>query len=163
VYTDQDFHDDISDADFRDFDNARSAFGTVRRWMWVAWLIPALLLVGIGALGARKWTNKLIWGASVLAFVSIIVIVLSGPVFSAVAKPEINSALVGAFDQTSGLEKLITDKVVSLSQNTINAAVRGLEIQGIILLVVSLAVIAFAIIWNRYKAGAGPVEQPPAD
>ena len=128
--------------------------------MWVVWIIPVLLLVGIGVLGDRKWTNMLIWGASVLGAASFIVIMLTGPVYSALAKPEINRALTDAVDQTSGLEKLVVDKAISISQNTINAFVSGLLIQGIILLVVSLAVIAFAIFWNYYKSGTGPSEPP---
>ena len=144
------------DSVFTTGDNVRSISGRARTWIWLVWIIPLGLLVGISFLGARRWTNKLIWGAAVLALASIIVIVAFGPLYSALAKPPINDALNEAVTQTEGLSGLVMDKVQSVAENTVDAFARGLMIQGIVLLVIALVVIGFAIFWNFYRPGGPP-------
>jgi len=133
------------------FDQFRETIGTLRRWEFVAWLFLALLLVAIGALGARQWTDKLIWGTSVLAIASLFTFLVFGPLFSILGQPQINQALAQLTSGTQGIESLIMGKISTLTQNSIHSFIEGLNLQVLILLGVSLLSIAFGIIWPRIR------------
>lgn len=136
---------------WQSFDEARSQIGTVRRWVWVAWLIPVLLLAGIGALGGRRWNSKLVWAASVLAMASAIAYAIFGPLFSVLAKPRINDAIMSGVGQTEGLQALAAEKGITMVQNAINSFVGRINIQAISLLVVSVVVIMLVSVWHPWS------------
>jgi len=50
---------DEAEMDMDDFDRARQLSHDLRSWLWAFWLIPVLLLVGIGFLGGRNWRSRL--------------------------------------------------------------------------------------------------------
>ena len=64
------------------FEGVRSALGTAKKWINFIWLAPFLLLIAFGALGARRWSGKLIWAAALLAAMAIMAYIIFGPVFS---------------------------------------------------------------------------------
>jgi hypothetical protein len=140
-----------ADEQWQSFDETRSQIGTVRRWVWAAWLIPVLLLAGIGALGGRRWNSKLVWAASVLAIASAITYAIFGPLFSALAKPSINDAVMSGVGQTEGLQALVAEKGITMVQNAIDSFVGGINIQAISLLVVSLVVIILVGVWHPWN------------
>jgi hypothetical protein len=140
-----------ANSELQTFDNIRHLLGTMRRWRMLAWLVPVLLLAAIGALGACKWPNKLIWGASVLAVTSALVYILFGPVYSVLAQPKISAGLLHIANQTQGFEGLITEKVVSIAQNSIDNFIGGIKLQVLILFFVSVLIIGFGIVWQQKK------------
>ncbi|MFC1945273.1 hypothetical protein ACFLWF_00800 [Chloroflexota bacterium] len=142
---------EAADEQWQSFDEVRSQIGTVRRWVWGVWLIPVLLLAGIGALGGRRWNSKLVWAASVLAMASAIAYAVFGPLFSALAKPRINDAIMSGIGQTEGLQVLVAEKSIATVQNAIDSFVGGINIQAISLLVVSLVVIILVSVWHPWS------------
>jgi hypothetical protein len=170
---------DSSDPDaaatWQNLQDVRSIVGRARDWVWAAWLVPALLLVGIGFLGGRNWKSRVIWGASVLAIASLIAYIAAGPVFSAVAKPRIDDALVSAAaEQTSVVGTMAAAKGVAVAEDTINSFVSGINIEAIVVFALCLVVIA-VVVWHpwsrRFKGMSGQVPPdnlpppgfPPAD
>jgi hypothetical protein len=176
TFTDADLQKYIVDSDdpnaaeqWQSYQDVRSIIGTARHWLWPAWLIPALLLVGIGFLGGRNWRSRVVWSASVLAIASLIVYVAFGPVFSAVAQPRIDDAFIEAVGKAEGVQALAADKGVAIAQNAIDSFVGGINIQAIVLLVVSLVAIAVVVLqpWRRWRKSiqetVPPDEIPPPD
>jgi hypothetical protein len=113
-----------------------------------AWVMPALILVAIGALGGRRWSSRLVWAAAVLALMAIIAYAIFGPLFSALAQPKIDDALTGAVSQAEGFQALLADKGVTMAQNAIDSFVGGLKSQALSLLAVALALIALGSAWH---------------
>ncbi len=154
-----------ADETWQSLQDVRSVVGTVRDWVWAAWLVPALLLVGIGFLGGRGWRSRVVWGASVLAITALITYVAFGPVFSAVAKPRIDDAIVKAVGQQSTVVgTMAADKGIAMAGDTVDSFVGGINIQAIVLLVVSLAVIA-VVVWHPWSRRTESIQEPapPAD
>jgi hypothetical protein len=172
TFTEEDLHEWITkteggnaDEQWQTLQDVRSVIGPVRDWVWAAWLIPALLLVGIGFLGGRGWQSRVVWGASVLAIAALITYIVFGPVFSAVAKPSIDDAIVSAVGTTEGVGALAADKGITVAKDTVDSFVGGINIQAIVLLVVSLAVIAVVVFWHpwRRRSKSTPEPAPPGD
>jgi hypothetical protein len=165
-----DSKDSSSQDTWQSFQDIRPVIGTVRTWLWAAWLVPALLLVGIAYLGGRGWKSRVIWGASVLAIATLIVFIAAGPVFSAVARPQIDDAIVKAVGhQDTGVAAIAADKGIAVAEDTIDRFVGGINIEAIVLFVVCLVVITL-MVWHpwsrRAKAVpeiAPPEELPPPD
>jgi hypothetical protein len=153
--------DTANDSDeWQSYQDIRSIIGTARDWLWPAWLIPVLLLVGIGFLGGRNWRSRVIWGASVLAVASLIVVIAIGPMFSALAQPRIDDALAEAVNGTEGVQALAAAKGVAIAQDAVDSFIGGINIWAIVLLVLSLVAIAAVIFWRFWRRRSQPSLEP---
>jgi hypothetical protein len=132
---------------WQNYDAIRSGVGTGRSWFIAICLVQLLLLLGIGALCGKNWRSRTVWAASVLALASVIAYIVFGPIFSALAQPEIDETLIQALSQTSGLYDTITDKGIEIAQNAIDSFIGGIKIQAIIILVVSIVAIVLTSFW----------------
>ncbi|MBI2829877.1 MAG: hypothetical protein HYX81_01815 [Chloroflexi bacterium] len=135
----------------QDFEQFRSTMGTIRQVLKFAWLLPLFILGIIGLLGGRQWSTKLIWAAAVLAVAAAITFAAAGPVFSALAQPQIDTALTESMAQATpgSLQALVGEKMVTIAQNAIGDFIGGLRIQSLILLLLSIGLIVLGIIWHR--------------
>lgn len=129
------------------FDNVRSNLGTVRKWRMAAWAIPGLLLIGIGLLGGRRWSTKLIWAAAALAVAGIVALVVYGPVFSAVAQPRVDEALAQATSEAEGVQLLVVQKGAEIAHNVIGTFIGPLRVQAIGLVMIGLALAGVGSLW----------------
>ncbi len=170
LFTEQDLHElmvkedgSMAADDWQTVEDVRDIVGTARTWLWPAWLVPALLLAGVGFLGGRHWYSRIIWAASALAVASLIVYIAFGPVFSALARPEIDQAITEAVGQNEGVMAVADDKVVAVAQDTVDSFIGGIDTLAIVLLVASLVIIAAAVFWHfqRRRPQAVPVEISP--
>jgi len=157
VFTEQDFQDLISDAgeggaseQLVVFEQVRSNLGVVKRWINFVWIIPLLMMVGIGALGGRQWSSRLIWAAAPLAVMAIIAYIIFGPVFSATAQPVIDQALPTELGQAEGITLLIAEKGNILAQNAIDSFVSGLRNQSLGLIIASVVLIGGMVVWHNW-------------
>ncbi|MBA7630653.1 hypothetical protein ES703_38177 [subsurface metagenome] len=150
IFTEKELRDGmrgLGDEQLQTFESVRSGLGTARQWRLAAWLIPALMLLAVGALGGRRWRDKLLWAAAVLAMMAIIAYVIFGPLFSAMVQPRIDEALIPAVGQAEGLQALMTGKGITIAQNAIASFVGGLKAQALGLLVVSLLFVGVGVFW----------------
>jgi hypothetical protein len=171
LFTEQDLHeymvDDegggIAEGEWQNMQDVRGIMGAARNWLWLAWIVPALLLAGVGFLGGRHWYSRIIWAASVLAVAALIVYIAFGPVFSAMARPEIDEAIAEAVAGNEGISVIAADKAASIAGDTVDSVIGGTGTLAIVLLVASLAVIAAAIFFHfrRRRSQAVPEEIPP--
>jgi hypothetical protein len=106
-----------------------------------------------------------LWGASVLAIASLIVVIVLGPVFSALAQPRIDDALAEVVSGTEGVQALAAAKGVAIAQDAIDSFIGGINIWAIVLLVLSLVAIAAVIFWQfwRRRSALEQAETPPVD
>jgi len=148
VFTDQDLRQAMGGEQLIALEQARSVLGMVRRWLMAAWVIPALLLLAIGALGGRRWSAKLLWAAVVLAVMAVLAYLAFGPLFSAMAQPRIDEALMSAVGQASGFQALAAEKGVSLAQNALDSFIGGLRGQALGLMIVSGVLIGVGVVWR---------------
>lgn len=159
TFTEKDLSNWAKGGGSADFDSVRLTIGAVRRWLMFVWVIPALLLVAIGLLGGRRWSSKLIWASAVLAAAALTVLIIFGPMFSAVVQPGINAALTPPTGQSNALQTMLAAKGAGLVQNAIgtNAIgtfVGGLRTQAIILLAVVLGLIVLGAICHQRQKQA---------
>lgn len=82
-----------------------------------------------------------------LALASAMVYIAFGPLFSALARPRINEAMMLGTDQADGLQALIANKGIEIAQNVIDSFIGGINTQALILLLVSLVAIVVASLW----------------
>jgi hypothetical protein len=160
-----DSNDPKSQDTWESLQDVRSIVGTARHWVWAVWLVPALLLVGIGFLGGRGWKSRVVWGASVLAIASLIAYIAAGPVFSALARPGIDDAIASAAGhQTSVVGTMAADKGIEVAEDAVDTFISGINIEAIVLFVLCLVVIAVVVWhpWSRRPQGMSG-QLPPAD
>jgi len=112
------------------------------------WILPLLLLAAIGFLGGRTWASKLIWAAAGLAVASLIVLIVAGPVFSALVQPQIDK-LTQTSAAPGSLDALLADKGRAIAQNAIASFIGGIRLQAAALLVVSAGLTALGSILHR--------------
>lgn len=132
------------------FEQVRSSLGTAKKWINFIWIVPFLLLIAFGALGARKWSSKLIWAAALLAIMSIIAYIIFGPVFSATAQPLIDQTLTMEFGQSEGITSLLAEKGVAIGHSAIDAFVGGLKNQALAVIIASVVLIGVGVVWHNW-------------
>jgi hypothetical protein len=156
TFTDADLRDYLNkesggDDVLRTIDDVRPIVDKARTWLWAVWLVPALLLVGIGFLGGRRWESRVVWGASVLAIAALITYIAFGPVFSALAEPRIDEAINSNIDETDGIGALAAEKGAEIARDTVDSFIGGINIQAIVLFAVSLVVIGVIVFWHPWR------------
>jgi hypothetical protein len=171
LFTEQDLHElmvndeggGMAEDEWQNMQDARDILGTARTWLWAAWIVPALLLAGVGFLGGRHWYSRIIWAASALAVAALIVYIAFGPVFSALDRPEIDKAIAEAVAGNQGVGAIAADKAASIAGDTVDSVIGGTATLAVVLLAVSLAVIAAAIFlhFRRRRSEEVDLEIPP--
>ena len=157
VFTERDLRDLMSDMgeggageQLVAFEQVRSGLGTAKQWVNFIWIIPFLMMIGVGALGGRRWSSRLIWAAALLAAMAIIAYIIFGPVFSATAQPMIDQALAMEFSQAEGMTSLIAEKGNILAHNAIDSFVSGLRNQSLGLIIASVVLVGAGVVWHNW-------------
>jgi len=177
TYTHEDFREDLSAQSGTEaldtIDTVRDALKRVRSLLWLAYLVLALLLVAIGFLGGRNWRSRVMWAAAPVIISGLILVIVSGPVYSGVVGGRIDTARTNAIsdlDQADGFyntEVLLINKGFEVVENVPGEFVGGILTSGVWLLVIGIAVILGAAFWPQLRqrvAGmrGGGAAEPPA-
>lgn len=129
-----------------DFDRIRGYLGTFRDWKLVLWIIPALVLLGIGLLAGRHWSSRLIWSAGVLLLTALATYIIFGPVYSHVVQPHIDSAISQISVNSPVAAQAINAKVAEIAGNSVDSFVSGLRGQSLMFLFTAVALVALGIV-----------------
>lgn len=154
TFTDQDLREAISGDQgkgMEGLDQARSAIKSSRQVLLFLWILPLLLLAAIGFLGGRTWGSKLIWAAAALAVASLIVLIVAGPVFSALVQPQIDK-LAQTSAAPGSLGALLAAKETNIAQNVVSSFIGGIILQAAVLLTVSVGLIIYGGVLHRRTA-----------
>ncbi|MFO8009636.1 MAG: hypothetical protein R6U89_02375 [Dehalococcoidia bacterium] len=149
AFTEQDLNDRLSSEDRDELDDAREQVDKFRSWLWVLWVVPILLLIGIGFLGGRSWKGRSYWALSVLLITSIVVIFAIAVTYSAIVEPEVEEA----FDvsEYEGMELVIVEKANEVIENIAGDFSSNLRNKALYLTIFSGVVLAGIFGWNYYQ------------
>jgi hypothetical protein len=143
-------------------DAARWVVGRFHSYVWLAYVVLAVLLAAIGFLGGRRWRSRLAWAAVVLALAAGVVYVAAGPVYQAVGKPALETAMTTqAGDSQVG--RLATEKGVAVAQMVINDLVSGLAWRALLFLAIALDALGVALLGPRLLGGGRRQTPGPAE
>ena len=157
------------DQAFESFENLRSFVGGVRDLRWVAWLLFALLLIGVGLLGGRSVAGKLGWAAAFIALAGLVLLLFAGPFYNAAPKDSLRDEISQSIADSEGVEALLLDKVLEVSISGSDQFFSGIQSRGVSFLVIGGVIMALAIFWpmfrrrrpSRQSAAGLPRDPPP--
>lgn len=138
--------DDDAEADLQEFDDARHRIHDFRTWLWALWLIPVLLLVGIGLLGGRSWRTRLVWALAVLFFTCLVAFIALAVVQANVIDEHART-LVGDPSDYQGAEMVMTEKGNEIAYNAFSGLASGIQNKALCVMICSGVVALGIIIW----------------
>ena len=136
TFTEADLWERISDesTSSESFDDARGWIHTGRTLLWLLWLLPVLLLIGIGFLGGRTWKERVGWALVVLLFVSLIVYIAIALIYSHAVAPNVQDPIQMA--NLNAMELVLAQKGNEVINNSVADMFNGMKMQAIIMMIV---------------------------
>ncbi len=136
-----------------------SSTETVRRWLgraglvrWGSVAFVLSTLATIAFLGGRAWWSRVAWAASALLFASVAGYVIAGPVYGAVARPRIESALVASMDSwTDGTRAILREPLIERGTAVTDGFAGGIATRSLLLAVASAVAIGGAAALRRHE------------
>lgn len=149
-----------SDADLDSFDNIRHWIHTGRTWLWALWLLPILLIIGIGFLGGSSWKGRLAWALVALLIAALAVFITTTLVYANVAEPEIDKLLAEHLDplEYDGLQRVLTEKGNEMIHNTFDSFIAGMKNQTIYMMIAAGAGLLGVAVWYVVDARRRPAK-----
>jgi len=134
-------------------ETTRGSLGRLITLRWLAFIVPAVLLLIVAFLGGRGWLGRLKWAAWPLFATSVVAAVLFGPVFQAI----VSANSERWFDFSIGAEfkadwpataALVESGIVGEKLEAVAGNIMGSMLQlSVVCLIVSLCGLAFAYLW----------------
>ena len=160
-----------NDQAFDSFEKLRSFVGNTRDLRWAAWLVFALLLVGVGLLGGRSVGGKLGWAAAFIALAGLVLFLFAGPFYNSAPKDSLRDEFSQRIADSEGVEALLLDKVLDVSISGSDQFFSGIESRGISFLVIGAVILALVIFLPMFRrrrpsqqsAAGSPRDPPPSD
>lgn len=136
-----------------DVDGVRTASDLVRgpiRWGAIA--TAALLALAIGFLGGWNWPQRLAWGSAAVGLAFLAIVLVAGPLsYAPRLTPEVHELLVSGTDDWTGSRQAFADLVVDVGGSFVEAFAGGIATKALVGLIVSAAVLAGALVWDRQR------------
>ncbi|MFA5056084.1 MAG: hypothetical protein WC562_07940 [Dehalococcoidia bacterium] len=131
--------------DAQDFDDARHWISVGRSLLWVLWLVPFLLLIGIGFLGGRGWKTRAAGPLVILFFVSLILFLGVMLTWGQWGEAEMRSAIDTSGYQ--GVEAVMLEKAEEVAINAADSFVGNMQDMYMYLLIASGVGLAAVGVW----------------
>ena len=141
-------------------ETTRGSLGRLISLRWLAFIVPAVLLLIVAFLGGRGWFGRLKWAAWVLFVTSVVAAVLFGPVFQSVVAANsdrwFDFSMAAEFKAdwpaTAALVEsgIVGEKIEAVAGNIVGS----MSQLSVVCLIVSLCGLAFAYLWplrRRYS------------
>lgn len=130
-------------------DQVRGALGKAKRYSFLPWVVPLFLIVVVSLIGGRSIPGKVLWVASFILVLSVVLIVAAGPGYKNAARPRIMEGLQQSISENSAGDPismgLIRDKTVQAAGRAADDFAAGIVIQGYALLILSMITIVVAV------------------
>ena len=138
-------------------DTARSIIGPVSsRGLLIGAFGVLLLAFQIAMLGGRQWWSRAVWGASALAAASFVIVVVAGPVYSAVVSPLLSDALastrtdlIASDNAATSLGLRALDQLDTIIYQQFAAVATNALVVGVIALLLASAAVALHVYLDR--------------
>ena len=159
---------DASAASASALDTARSIIGPVSsRGLLLGAFGVLLLAFQIAMLGGRQWWSRAVWGTSALAAASFVIVVVAGPVYSAVVSPLLADALdstrtnlIASDNATTSLGLRALDQLEAVINQQVGAVATNALVIGIIALLLASAAIAVHVYLDRRDTPSEATPEP---
>ncbi len=146
-----------------DLEELRDGLNSAQRGAGVvAWLAVAVLLVAIGALGGRSWAGRVAWASGALLASALVVALLWGPVYSAIADLAFDQAreeLVinpgEEFEDFEATARRTGEKLIDITESVSGEVAGGIFRSALVVAAVALVVFLVAAFWERIAEAAG--------
>jgi hypothetical protein len=139
------------------FDNVRHVISVGRTWLWVAWVIPFVILIGIGFLGGRGWKTRAAGPLVILLVVSLIIFFSAMLAWSQFGEHEMTKALQQNQADSQGVSAVVMTKVDEVAVNAAGDFVHNIENTGLYMAIASGVGLAgvgvWAVLGSRGKKG----------
>jgi hypothetical protein len=147
VFDQTDLRDAMFDnpQDAQNFDDARHWISVGRSLIWVLWLVPFLLLVGIGFLGGRGWKTRAAGPLVILFFVALAMFLVVMLTWGQWGEAEMRSAI-----DTSGhhgVEAVMLEKAEEVAINAADSFVGEMQNMYMYMMIASAVGLAAVGVW----------------
>lgn len=151
TFTEKDFRERLANSGdaLQGLDRMRSPLGWARRWRFLAWLGPGLLLAMIALLGGRGLRGKVAWAGAVLAIAATFTYLASGPAYSAILRPGLEGLLAQGANSAQGVEAVVLEMGATMVKSGADAFFSGLRGQALLALGVGAGGLTLARLWGR--------------
>ena len=109
----------------QDFDDVRNGIEIGRIWLWVLWVVPFLLLIGIGFLGGRGWKTRAAGPFVILFFVSLVMFLGVMLTWGQWGEAEMQDAIDTSGHQ--GVETVMLDKADEVAVDAAGSFVNDMQ------------------------------------
>ncbi len=148
-------------------DGMHEASSAVRSGGRGAWLIVAVLLVAIGALGGTSWAGRVAWASAALLASVVVVLILFWPVYEGISGTLVELAREEIADwsdeQAGPTERLLAGKAVDVAEGAADEFAEGVRRSGLVLAIVALAVLLAAIVSGRFSGSDRTLQEQALD
>jgi hypothetical protein len=135
---------------------------------WAVLGLAALLVLGIGFLGGRRWWSRLAWGAAALLVASVVTFTLASPVYSATLGHQLHDRIVEQQAKDGGNTQALRDRALDQSEIVVDNIAWRIAATSRNWAVLSVLAIAGAVGWAIYETQSSeepalapePVEPP---
>ena len=131
-------------------DGARSVLNTFDDFKFIVYVVWAMLLVGIGFLGGRRWWTRLAWAALPLAIAGLLLFITAGLLYGSFAEPGLDRGLeqLKEGQDPEGFEVILMDKAFDVGKTAAHEFFSGIKTQSLIIALTGFAVFIGAFVWG---------------
>ncbi len=161
TYTHEDLRRDLADVGGQpaldSLDRSRSISGWVSILKYLIFLPAATLVIGIGFLGGRRWTNRVIWPAVTVALVSAVILVVTLVVNGLVGSPtllEAKQEVISQIDDEDNFyetQHLVVEKTFEIVASALSDFIRGVVVKSSVSLGIAVAALMLAVGWSKFR------------
>lgn len=162
IFTENDLREWLSEESegIEGFDDARGWIHTGRSLLWLLWLLPVLLLIGIGFLGGRTWKERVGWALAVLLFASLIAYIAIAMIYSHAVSPNVQDPIHLA--DLNGMELVLAQKGNEVINNSVASLFDGMKMQAIYMMIAGGVGLLAVGGWYLFERQRRPKQRMPS-
>ena len=147
------------------FDDVRHVVSVVRPWLWVLWVIPFVILIGIGFLGGRGWRTRAAGPLVILLITSLVIFFAAMLSWSQYGEKEMTKALQQDAADSQGVQAVMLTKADEVAVNAAGGVVNSMKNMALGMAIVSGIGLAGVGVWSvlgsRSKKGGSSKPSKP--
>ena len=130
------------------FDDIRHWISVGRTYLWVAWVIPFLILIAIGFLGGRGWKTRAAGPLVILFVVSLVIMLAAMMGWSQYGKHEMTDVLQQNTADSQGVEAVLLGKADEVAVNAAGGLVHSVQSMAMYMMIVSGVGLVGVSVWS---------------